>query len=531
MATRARRKRPPKGPGQNAVAAVWQAMREARLVSGRCPAEMAVADFLTGPDCPLDAREEAEARLAAVLREEIARWYDDMVRTMSREARHAEDVLQEEFGGVPARMVHDAPPGVTLGEIVLKEKSWPDTLARIRDHLPHLTGIEPTRGAPRTIQVLAPNGIRTLAEIHALWSGMSADQKPKHPLAPILLAWYRREGPLFQPAQRGALMEWHRADTSDMRLLDPGDAPPLSDEVQMVLPLFDSAIQDDGAVSWLLALYELSGGNLDKVKGLPPALVMAVGAIAHLHVRSRDSDFRRLYFPSLIRHKENWRGDRPPPWDPDNPPLAIEEWLYPNGGMARPSRDWTRIRDGLQDMGKRLAYLPIPGLGDVAWLFPGVIPQSIDDQVVEIVIRIPESAANGTRFDWPLFLQYASRNARKARAYLSAVAIMGRSAHDGEFQTRQLPARVLDQHGNPVRKPGGRYSRDLALGLEDNPHARYVRALSDRALARMCGFRNPTKLQLKRARDTFAELEADGVLEFVRDDNGYRLFGPTPRTE
>ncbi len=110
---------------------------------------------------------------------------------------------------------------------------------------------------------------------------------------------------------------------------------------------------------------------MDKVKGLPPALVMAVGAMAHLHVRSRDSDFRRLDFPSLVRHQEHWRGDGPPPWNPDNPPLAIEEWLYPNGGMARPSRDWTRIRDGLQDMGKRLAYLPIPGLGDVAWLFPG----------------------------------------------------------------------------------------------------------------------------------------------------------------
>ena len=488
-----------------------------------CPADMtpdehALAGWLD--TAPAEARAEAGRILAEIMAGDLAELAAQAQRL--RVMRPRADASPDPLAGRAARVVNG------IGRFAVTPCAYWIAMTPAERNARELRAVLIAAGARRVLR---------LSHVIAAWRDLQSAGATADPVGPLVAAWQaealaRRAH--FQPATRGSVMEWHRADAGDMRLLDPGDAPPVSsmaDEAQMILPLFsNAAIQDDGSISWLLALYEMSGGALNGRKGLPPALVMAVGAMAHLHVRSRDSDFHRLYFPMLKRHRDHWQlySDGPQPWPAGT--TAIEEWLYPKGGMAKPARDWTRIRDGLRDMGQRLAYLPIPGLGDVAWLFPGVIPTAIDAPIVELVVRIPASAAKGTRFDWPRFTQYASANARKARAYLSAIAHMGRSAHDGEFLTRQLPARVLDRHGNPIRQAGGRPKRDLAVGLEDNPHAaRFVRPLSDRALARMCGYPNPTRLQLLRARQTFAELAADGVLELVRDGDGYRLFGPPPR--
>ena len=523
-----RTKQRPRSRTQAIIDALWQGMRARKTASGRAPTEADLADFVASSDCPLDARADASERLATVMAGETERHFDAVERVMTIPAdspdHRAEDVGLEST--IP-EFVALADPREALGEGMADGLTWRELLARARDSAPYWMGISDTGDGPRTIHAMTAIGVRPLATIHAAWDTMPRTNRPKHPLAPVLHAWHNRGGPQFTPIRRGSVMDWHRADPGDMRLLDPGDAPAISEQAQLVLPLFDQPVHDDGTISWLLALYALSGGALDGKKNLPGALVMAVGAMAHLGIHARDSEFHHLYFPALSRHKENWRGNRPPPWPLDDPPPSIEEWLYPNGGMSKPDRDWVRVRDGLRDMGQRLTYLPIPGLGDVAWLFPGVIPQTRDDQLVELVIRIPASAAHGSRFDWPLFLRYAAGHSRLAKAYLSAVAHMGRSAKEGGFLTRQLPARVRKPDGQPTLKRNGRYKRDAALGFEANPHAKFVRPLTDRALARMCGFENPDKRQILRARETFAKLQADGVLELVRDDHGtYSLFGP-----
>ena len=147
--------------------------------------------------------------------------------------------------------------------------------------------------------------------------------------------------------------------------------------------------------------------------------------------------------------------------------------------------------------------------------------------MTEISIQIPRSVANGTQFDWPYFLSLASGgHARLARAYLSAVAYMGRTATNGMALTLELPRAVLDADGQPVRRRG-KVKRDPALGFEANPQAeKFIRPLTARALARMEGFENPSKQRMRDARHDFEKLAGDGAFDFIREGpNAFRLAG------
>ena len=68
---------------------------------------------------------------------------------------------------------------------------------------------------------------------------------------------------------------------------------------------------------------------------------------------------------------------------------------------------------------RRLAYVPVPGIGRVAVLFPSVIPSTPSNPLVEWTIRIPRVGANGDRLNWPRLLAYGADSARLFRAYLA----------------------------------------------------------------------------------------------------------------
>ena len=55
----------------------------------------------------------------------------------------------------------------------------------------------------------------------------------------------------------------------------------------------------------------------------------------------------------------------------------------------------------LKAMCRKLAYVPVPGLGQVAMLFPSVIPSAPSDPLIEFTIRVPAVAAHGDRIEWP----------------------------------------------------------------------------------------------------------------------------------
>ena len=121
-------------------------------------------------------------------------------------------------------------------------------------------------------------------------------------------------------------------------------------------------------------------------------------------------------------------------------------------------------------------------------------------------------AAHGDRIDWPTLQRYGKHSAALYRAYLSAVAYMGRTARHGQPITKEIAAPVLDRHGRPMRRKKGRIIRS-ATEREDNPAASMVRPLSNSDLARLIGFDGGKRDHRYKARNAFAHLDADGVID------------------
>ena len=112
-----------------------------------------------------------------------------------------------------------------------------------------------------------------------------------------------------------------------------------------------------------------------------------VYAILHLDVEDRDGLWHMLRFST----KE------------------VIGWLHPNG-WTNQRRDWENLPTALITMRESLSYVPVPGFGKVAMLFPSVIPSVPSDPLIEFTIRVPPAAAHGDRIDWPLLTAYGAES-------------------------------------------------------------------------------------------------------------------------
>ena len=273
---------------------------------------------------------------------------------------------------------------------------------------------------------------------------------------------------------------------------------------QLALPGFEAVIE--GSPSWLLWMFDAGGGErTSRGRGAPLPMRLFIGALLHLKVNDRDSQWHKI-----VRPTED-----------------VIRWLHPSGWKNR-RRDWDRFPQALDAMREQFAYVPIPGLGSVAMMFPSIIPRAPTDPVVEFTIRVPSKAAAGARIDWPRLCRYGTNSAPLYRAYLSTAAHLDRSARRGHPITERIAAPVLNDDGNPKRRKGGRIVRS-AHDTEPNPAARFVRPLTDADLARMIGFDGDNRKHRFWARKAFERLDADGVIDLQREGRSWRIFGPGPR--
>ena len=88
--------------------------------------------------------------------------------------------------------------------------------------------------------------------------------------------------------------------------------------------------------------------------------------------------------------------------------------------------------------------------------------------------RSARTAAHGARLDWPRFARYGVQSATLARAYLSAVAAMHRTARDGHPITRTIAAPILNADGKPIRRKGGAIVRSAVAASPPTTDAREV---------------------------------------------------------
>ena len=312
----------------------------------------------------------------------------------------------------------------------------------------------------------------------------------------------------FRPTRRASLPRLHRVTVDDTHTLPGSGAPATLPEFgaittqtpQRALPAFAVTA---GCPSWLLWVYDQAGGeSLSQGHGAPWSLRLFIGAMLHLKVSDRDGQWHTLPIPTE----------------------EVERWLHPNGWLNR-RRDWNRLPEALDAM-RELAYVPVQGLGSVLMLAPSVIPRERTDPVVEFTIRIPPSAANGARLDWPRLCRYGVHSAPLYRAYLSVAAALDHVAFKGAPITRQIGKPVVDDEGRPKRGKDGRIRRMRDV-LVPHPNGPMAPTLTDHDAARFIGFDGKKRYNRVRARKALEQLAADGVIDLERRGNGtFVLYGP-----
>ena len=213
---------------------------------------------------------------------------------------------------------------------------------------------------------------------------------------------------------------------------------------------------------WLTLLFEKYSGKAATTRSAPWALRLMVGAFLHLEISERDCLWKGMSFETN----------------------DVEGWLHPSGWKNR-SRDWEKLPAALHEV-NREGKCYFAGVGMVQMLFASVIPKVSTDQIVEFVMRCPKSGARGDRINWPLLCYYGARSYKYYRAYLSAVALMGKSAHNGHPITAKIGAPQYHDNGNVKRRRGGSNIRSVTETIE-NPVLRFVPRITDRDLAAMCG--------------------------------------------
>ena len=497
----------------------WAKMPEhhgAECPPDRVPATLALAAWL--PECPAKRRAAAAAGMDRVA---LALMAAAPLHTPLGEALGWPRSLRPHPGGSFAQ--HAAAPTMQARAMATFARRWlltdpaeagwftptvtPDWVAEGWDG----TGDPPTVTLPPAVE-----------RLHALWL-LAREHAPalRHPLAPLVAAWQQRptERAPRVLGDRASLARLSRLGEDEAHLPDfPNGGPPPPADGQLLFDLPDLGDVVSGCASWLLWLFDRAGGeSLSSGRGAPWDLRLFVYALLHLDVADRDGAWHTIRVAASPEHAKRLQ-DATGRWCPN-----VEDWLHPTGWANR-RRDWHNLPAALDRM-RRLAYVPVPGIGRVAVLFPSVIPSTPANPLVEWTIRIPRVGANGDRLNWPRLLAYGADSARLFRAYLAVTSWLGRSAKRGHPITRQIAAPVRGPDGKPSRRKGGAIIRSATERI-DNPAARYVGPpLSEADLTRMIGF-DPSNRKLRQyARAAFARMEADGVIEIERSGAGWLLFG------
>ena len=351
--------------------------------------------------------------------------------------------------------------------------------------------------------------LNSLLDVHLKFMALPRETRGRHPLAPLVMFYWQQivtESIPFRPQQRASLprlSQMSKDETILRSFRSDSGAPPLPNE-QSQRPRSNGTTK---CLIWILWVFDQAGGqSLSNRGGAPWDLRLWVFVLLHLRVKDRDGRWHRLRFSTE----------------------EVIGWLYP-GGWANRRRDWQKLPDALKAM-RRLAYVPVPGRGHVAMLFPSVIPLLPSDPLIEFTIRIPISAAHGDRIVWPRLITYGARSAQLFRAYLSVMAWLGNSSHDGYPLTRWIAA--------PLYGPGGKllYRKDGSIARSDtiripNKLIQFVPKLTEDDLTRMVGLDPLDRRRRHDARKAFEHLRDDGVIDLQRirnnGDTCFAIFGPS----
>ena len=319
------------------------------------------------------------------------------------------------------------------------------------------------------------------------------DQKPKRP------GEVRYIEP-FRPKIRGSVPRLQATFEEEAQRMR--DDPPVAemDGKEWVPGQFVEEPEIFAVPPWLALLFEKYSGKAAGTRSAPWALRLMVGAFLHLGISERDCLWKGMSFETN----------------------DVESWLHPSGWKNR-LRDWEKLPAALHEVNREGKFY-FAGVGMAQMLFASVIPLVRTDQIVEFVVRCPKSSAWGDRINWPLLCEYGSSSYKKYRAYLSAVALMGKSARNGHPITAKIGAPQYHDDGRVKRRRGGKIIRSATETIE-NPARRFVPRITDRDLAAMCGLDPECRFRRRDAIEIFRGLHTDGAIDLLADGSCYQICG------
>ena len=466
----------------------------------RIPADAEIAEWL--PDCPQEARTEANALLVQVIPGLVnPQWPDRTTWELL--------AMPDRIGQLEVIGFIKGPPRepFKLGTAALDSEG----------NAIMLPGTAPTEHKDALVLNARLDGevsltlkIIELPAVHKAWRKARATpggERLKHPLAPLVEVWLKqRPVEPFRPKKKASLPRLQRTTQEEGRQFQEEPLPSFAAleagfEKQACLPGLEPTITR--CPSWLLWLFDQGGGqSLAQGRGAPWTMRLFIGAWLHLKISDRTGDWKPLWFPLEY----------------------VEKWLHPDGwDKANRRRDWHKFPEALRRINN--LYLPVPGVGLVLTAAATVIPKSPTDPGVEFTVRIPKSAAAGARLNWPVLCQYGKESAVLYRAYLAVVAIMDRTAHRGAPITKEIGAPILKSDETPKRRRGGQIARSRKV-LIVHPYADMAPALTDADMARFIGLDPKKRYNRQRSRRAIERLREDGIIETERERNGrLRLFG------
>ena len=312
-----------------------------------------------------------------------------------------------------------------------------------------------------------------LEEVHEVWLALPAEDRPKHPLVPLVAAWqerphdvtpdvmqYPHAGILPTPLA-GAAVRVQVSARFDERLPElPG--PGVAADGDGWLPGFDPG---PGPLAKLPALDFLHAGGLEafqRGRGAPWPLRIAYETLIDVPAAARNGGIARLEYPL--------RGDGD---------ATLQAMLYPEGRLNL-SRDWGRFIKALEVVDR--FSVPADG-GMSAWLPIRVRSVPVrTGGVLRLDVSLPPGSDKGPRILRRVLRRLGARSYPQWRAWLALAYLWDRSAINGHWvrATRPRLARdsggrlvdadgavILDRRGAPVTK--WKDKRAVLLDAEGRP--------------------------------------------------------------
>lgn len=357
-----------------------------------------------------------------------------------------------------------------------------------------------------------------IESIHAAWRALPDDDRPKHPVAPLVRAWLDRPRPGMLAVRSRDSIPTLRKLTDGMPVFEGGGGVTLATEpVQMAL--FGAPGEDSVLSVWWLDLWRASGIGSRSARGAVP-----------LAVRLRDQ--------ALLRFPANLWDSRPHvATNPDTglPPTLGEvgRWLYDDPDSFR--RRWGRsLRESLMLAARQVPVTFADGSRYMWRLLDLNLPVDWDpDLPVGIICNVPGGGVRGGMRVNGERLRALGMRSLEYRVYLLACYLLDRHARRGVRKT----ARLRDGKPNPfIERPA------QGRAIPARRAAEYVRVVPWDAMLRAV-FEEPTKDSKRRVLEALERLR-DGAgmpdgpdgrkltdpfgIDFREHPGGVQVFGSAP---